>query len=269
MPRSDRRLTRLATCVRAPNPGPMTLDGTNTYVLRAPGSLRVVVVDPGPIDEGHLAEIERFGTVELILLTHRHHDHSDAVAQLAAKTGAVARAADERWCLGGEPLVDGERIHAAGTMIEVVATPGHTSDSVCFVLPDDAVPDGQPGTAPSILTGDTILGRGTTVIAHPDGSLADYLASLGRLRARGPLPVLPAHGPARPDLVAVCDAYIAHRHDKLERVQAVIGGLAPDPADAEVVERVIAAVYTDAPDSVLPAARASVRAQLAYLADRV
>lgn len=268
MTRSDRRLTHLATCVRAPNAGPMTLDGTNTYVLRAPGSLRVVVVDPGPIDEGHLAEIERFGIVELILLTHRHHDHSDAVAQFAAKTGAVARAVDERWCIGGEPLVDGELIEAAGLRIEVVATPGHTSDSVCFVLADDATPDGQPGAAGSVLTGDTILGRGTTVIAHPDGSLADYLDSLARLRARGSLRVLPAHGPELPDLVAVCDAYLAHRHGKLQQVQAAIGVLPPDPADAEIVECVIAAVYTDAPESVLPAARASVRAQLAYLADR-
>ncbi|MGN6127334.1 MAG: MBL fold metallo-hydrolase [Humibacter sp.] len=244
----------------------MTLDGTNTYVLREPGSLRVIVVDPGPIDEGHLAEIERFGTVELILLTHRHHDHSDAVAQFAAKTGAVARAVDERWCLGGEPLRDGERIHAGGTTIEVVATPGHTSDSVCFTLPDDAAPHGVAGSWPSILTGDTILGRGTTVIAHPDGSLAHYLQSLERLRGVGRLQVLPAHGPELADLVDVCDAYLTHRHDKLQQVASVVGALAPDPGDGDLVDRVIAALYADAPDSVLPAARASVRAQLAYLA---
>ncbi|KQZ85201.1 hypothetical protein ASD56_02225 [Microbacterium sp. Root166] len=263
---TGRRLTRLATCVRAPNAGPMTLDGTNTYVVRAPGSPRVVVVDPGPLDEGHLAEIERFGTVELILLTHGHHDHSDAVAQLAAKTGAVARAVDERWCIGGDPLRGGDVVAAAGAEIEVVATPGHTSDSVCFVLPGDAGPDQGAGSCPSILTGDTILGRGTTVIAHPDGSLSNYLSSIERLRRLGRLHVLPAHGPALPDLAAICEIYLAHRRDKLELVRSVISGRRADPGDVDLVQRVIAAAYTHAPEGVLPAARASVRAQLEYLA---
>ena len=265
MTRADRRATRLVTGLRAPNPGPMTLDGTNTYVVRSPGSLRTVVVDPGPLDEGHLADLERFGTVELVLLTHRHPDHSDAVEAMVARTGAVARSVDPRWCLGGEPLRDGERIHAAGTVVEVVATPGHTSDSVCLLLDEDAEIDGLPGSAPSILTGDTLLGRGSTVIAHPDGSLVDYLASLARLRALAGRRVLPGHGPGLPDLTAACDDALAHRRTRIAQVRALVDGLRVDPADEELVEGIVGAAYRDAPREVLPAARASVRAQLAYL----
>ncbi|WP_344311523.1 MBL fold metallo-hydrolase [Agromyces terreus] len=256
-------VSRLATCVLAPNPGPMTLDGTNSYVLRAPDSAGVVVVDPGPLDEAHLARLAEFGTVELVLLTHHHGDHRDGLARFAELTGAPVRAVDPAFCVGAGPLVDGERIAAAGLAIEVLVTPGHTADSVCFSLPDDA-PHG------SVLTGDTILGRGTTIIADPDGALGPYLGSLERLRelgrARsGHVAVLPGHGPVLQDLGDICDEYLAHRAERLEQVRAVLRGLGADPADPETVAGVVDTVYAETDAAVQPAAEASVRAQLAYL----
>jgi glyoxylase-like metal-dependent hydrolase (beta-lactamase superfamily II) len=243
-----------ATLVRAPNPGPMTLDGTNSYVLRAPGSRGVVVVDPGPADAGHLARLAASGPVELVLVTHHHRDHSESLAEFASMTDAPVRAIDPALCIGGDALADGERIAAAGLELEVVATPGHTADSVCFVLP-----------APrAVLTGDTILGRGTTIIADPDGALGPYLDSLDRLRRLGipgPVPVLPGHGPVLPDLGAICDAYLAHRAERLDQIRAALARLGSDASVGAVTDL----VYADTDAAVRPAAEASVRAQLVYL----
>ena len=161
----------LATLVRAANPGPMTLDGTNSWVLRAPGSGRVVVVDPGPSIAEHLERLAGFGEVELVLLTHHHPDHSESLSEFARLTDAPVRAIDPAFCIDAPPLVDGERIRAAGLDLDVLATPGHTADSVSFVLPGD-------GDHGSVLTGDTILGLGTTIIADPDGALGPYLEPL-------------------------------------------------------------------------------------------
>ena len=267
------------TVVRADNPGPMTLDGTRSYVLRAPGAARAVVVDPGPDDEGHLESLAAAGPVELVLVTHRHADHTAGSARLHALTGAPVRAVDPEHCHGGEPLRRGERISAGGVRVDVIATPGHTADSVCFLV---AVP-GEPHV---VLTGDTVLGRGTTVIAEPDGSLGDYLASLDRLEhmavalapAPGsPVPGLPAHGPAVDDLADRVRAYRAHRHERLAQVRAALDalgvpagaddGASVDRADrAALVDRVTALVYADVDPSVLGAARQSVAAQLTYLA---
>ena len=124
------RSTELTRFRLAPNPGPMSLHGTNSYVVSAPGSAGVVVVDPGPLDEDHLRELTQYGAVELILITHRHADHTAAAARFAELTGAPVRAADPAHCHGGEPLREGEVLHAAGVEIRVLATPGHTSDSL-------------------------------------------------------------------------------------------------------------------------------------------
>jgi glyoxylase-like metal-dependent hydrolase (beta-lactamase superfamily II) len=249
------RSSALSQFVLAPNSGPMSLDGTNSYVLRAPGSHSAVVVDPGPLDEAHLQALAEAGDVELILVTHRHADHTEGSALLRELTGAPVRAADPLHCHGGgEPLRDGELIDAAGVEIRVLATPGHTSDSVCFHLPED-------GPHGSVLTGDTVLGRGTTMLDYPDGKLADYLASLDRLEALGQAAVLPAHGPALPSIDAVARAYRDHRNDRLAQIRAALVRLGPAAGVREVTD----AVYTDVGPSVRRAAEMSVAAQLDYL----
>ena len=238
----------------APNPGPMSLEGTNSYVVGEPGHPAVVLVDPGPFDEAHLQALAAAGPVELILVTHRHTDHTAGSARLAEITGAPVRAAAPEHCHGGAVLQPGETIAAGGTEIRVGSTPGHTSDSVCFHLPLD-------GPAGSVLTGDTILGRGTTVLDHPDGTLADYLSSLDRLERLGPAAVLPAHGPVLPALDAVVRAYRDHRLDRLAQIRTALAGLGPDAAVGEVTS----VVYADVDPSVRRAAENSVAAQLEYL----
>ncbi len=251
-------VTPAARCVLAPNPGPMTLDGTNTWVLSAPGARRALVVDPGPEDEGHLAAVvraaqERDATIALVLLTHGHLDHSESARALAGRLGVPVRALDPAHRLGEEGLAGGDVVELDGLAIEVVATPGHTGDSLSFVLPDSG----------GLLTGDTVLGRGTTVVAHPDGRLADYLDSLRRLEelvaVRGLTDLLPGHGPAVADPLVVVRGYLRHRAERLEQVRAAVA------AGARTTRQVVEVVYADVPREVWPAAELSVRAQLEYL----
>ncbi|WP_309064739.1 MBL fold metallo-hydrolase [Microbacterium sp.] len=249
----------LVTRVLAPNPGPMTLDGTNTLVIRHPSSPSAVVVDPGPADDAHLDRVLAVGPVELILLTHHHLDHVEAATALHERTGAPVRAADRALVAEAEPLADGEAIEAGGCRIEVLATPGHTADSVCFVLRDDE------GT--SVLTGDTILGRGTTVIADT-GTLGDYLGTLERLRALGDVTVLPAHGERLPSLRAICDELLAHRRARLDEIEAALRTLGrAASADDDTVSAVVDVVYPEVDGRIRFAAEASARAQLEYLSD--
>ncbi|MEG3616254.1 MBL fold metallo-hydrolase [Isoptericola haloaureus] len=233
----------------------MTLDGTRSVVLRAPGAPSCVVVDPGPDDAAHLEALAAAGPVDLVLVTHRHADHTAGSRGLHARTGAPVRAADPAHCHGGDPLSDGEVVEAAGLRIGVLATPGHTADSVSLVVT-------APGEEPVVLTGDTVLGRGTTVIAEPDGSLRDYLASLDALEhvGGGRLGV-PAHGPELPDLGEAVRAYRNHRLERLDQIRAALATLGPDAG----VDDVVAHVYADVDPSVLGAARQTVAAQLAYL----
>jgi len=238
-----------ATLVRADNPGPMTLEGTNTWVLRAPGATGCVVVDPGPLLPSHLERVAALGPVTATLLTHGHPDHAEGAARFAEMTGSDVLALDPAHAVGGQALIpDGEPLDVAGLQIRTFATPGHTADSVSFVIAEEAV-----------LTGDTILGRGTTVVAWPDGVLGDYLGSLERLRGLGNIPVLPGHGPVLPDAEAVAAFYLQHRAERLAQVKAAVAAGASSPA--EVVET----VYADVDRAVWPAAELSVRAQLDYL----
>lgn len=265
---ASERWSTLTTRVLAPNPGPMSLDGTNTYIVRAPGAASGIVVDPGPEIPEHLDRIEAEGPIELILLTHHHRDHAESVDAMVSRTGVPVRAADPSLCRGAEPLRDGETIHAGGTRIDVIATPGHTIDSVCFRLPEDG-PVGADATVGSILTGDTILGRGTTILAQPDGALRDYLRSLERLRG---LPdatlVLPAHGPSLPSLAAIAGQYLGHRRMRLAQVRGVLAELGIDASVApDVVARVSDIVYPQIDPDIRFAAEASTAAQLEYLAD--
>lgn len=242
-----RPVTASAGVVLAPNPGPMTLDGTNTWVLRAPGSESTVVVDPGPLTESHLAEVAALGPVDVVLLTHGHIDHSEGARRFAELTGAPVRALDPAHRLGDEGLDEGDVVLGGSLEVRVWATPGHTSDSLSFVLED------------AVLTGDTILGRGTTVVAHPDGVLRDYLASLRRLRELGELTVLPGHGPELASAGAAAEHYLAHREARLEQVRAAVAAGAATPS------QVVETVYADVDRALWPAATLSVRAQLEHL----
>ena len=247
-------VTERASVVLAANPGIMTLDGTNTWILREPGATRSVVVDPGPADETHLqAVLAAAGTVGLALFTHRHFDHTEALSRFAELTGAPSRSVDLEFTRGAAPLVDGETIDVDGLQLEVVTTPGHTTDSTCFRL----VADG------SLLSGDTILGRGTTVIAHPDGVLGPYLDSLAHIRElieEGLVTrILPGHGPVIDQPAAVVDFYLEHRAERLDQVREAVEAGAVTPR--EVVER----VYSDVDPILWGAAELSVAAQLDYL----
>ena len=255
------QVTERALCVLCPNPSPMTLDGTNTWVLIEPGSTEAMVIDPGPLDEGHLQAVvdavsARGARVAQTILTHGHADHAEGAGRFAELTGAPTRAVGR----GHDDLADGEVVTAGGLELRVVATPGHTSDSVSFALAADH----------ALLTGDTVLGRGTTVVAHPDGELAAYLASLERLAhltGDGEVTsILPGHGPFVPDAAAMVAFYRTHRAERLEQVrQALADGAAASP---DVVQAVVERVYADVPREVWPAAAQSVAAQLDYLRSR-
>jgi glyoxylase-like metal-dependent hydrolase (beta-lactamase superfamily II) len=250
-----RPVTATASVLLAENPSPMTLEGTNTWVLRAPDATGCVVVDPGPDDEAHLRRVLACGPVAEVLLTHGHPDHAEGARRFAELAGGVpVRALDPALRLGSEGLAGGDVVHAAGLDVRVLATPGHTADSLSFLVTDDG------GAA--VLTGDTVLGRGTTVVAHPDGRLADYLDSLHGLADLAPgTIVLPGHGPELPDAGEVARAYLAHREQRLEQVRAALADLGPDATARQVVE----VVYADVDRAVWPAAELSVRAQIEYL----
>jgi glyoxylase-like metal-dependent hydrolase (beta-lactamase superfamily II) len=257
-----------AQCVLAPNANIMTLDGTNTWVLREPGARRSVVVDPGPADRDHLEAVEQVaGQVGVVLLTHHHVDHSESAKEFASRLGCGVRALDPAYRLGEEGLADGDVVEVDGLEIRVVGTPGHTGDSLSFLLPAEH----------AVLTGDTVLGRGTTVVAHPDGALGAYLDSLDRLHAlaeaRQVERIWPGHGPAIDDALGALDFYIAHRRERLDQVRAALDDLAAAPhpegiATDELPRRVVEIVYTDVDPVLWGAAELSVRAQLAYLQAR-
>jgi glyoxylase-like metal-dependent hydrolase (beta-lactamase superfamily II) len=240
------------TLVRAANPGPMTLDGTNTWVLRVPGADRSVLIDPGPLLEDHLITLTAHAPVGSILITHRHPDHVAGAARLAEMLGGVdVLAADPAHSQPGPPLVGDIDIDRFGLAIHVLPTPGHSSDSVCFLVEAE----GQR----VVCTGDTILGRGTTVVAHPDGDLGDYLDSLRRLEQLRDVPVLPGHGPALTDCGAAAMFYLNHRLARLEQVRRARA------AGAATAPQLVAVVYADVDRALWWAAEMSVRAQLAFL----
>jgi glyoxylase-like metal-dependent hydrolase (beta-lactamase superfamily II) len=246
----------VAECVLAPNAGPMTLDGTNTWILKAGPGSGSLVVDPGPLDDRHLDVVaERAGDVKAVLLTHGHIDHSEGARDFADRVGCGVRALDPAYVYGDEGLHDGDVLEVDDLELRVVATPGHTSDSLSFVLP----------AAGAVLTGDTVLGSGTTVVAHPDGALGAYLGSLRRLRdlaeAREIETIWPGHGPVLDHALPALDYYLRHRAERLEQVREAVAAGATEPMD--VVRR----VYADVDRRLWPAAELSVRAQLAYLAD--
>ena len=184
-----RRVTARATWLLAPNPGPMTFDGTNSWVLHEPGRRGAVIVDPGPDRPDHLdalvkLAVEAGGEVTAILLSHGHFDHSQGVPELAGRTGAPVLAATRAWAdqvIGGNGP---QTLELAGLRIEVVPTPGHSEDSLSFLLPDDG----------SMLTGDTVLGRSAPIMLDV-GQMISSLRTIRSLVGDGEHVVLPGHGP--------------------------------------------------------------------------
>jgi glyoxylase-like metal-dependent hydrolase (beta-lactamase superfamily II) len=235
----------------------MTLEGTNTWVLTDPEE-GALVVDPGPAIEGHIAAIMTACASGLvtIVLTHRHLDHSEGAAMLAEQAGCGVRAADPDFRIGRDGLDAGELITVGMLSLEVFETPGHTSDSRSLLL------SGQDGVS-RLITGDTVLGRGTTVITYPDGDLGGYFDSLGLLEqfvhTREVVELLPGHGPIVTDPLRWLSFYRHHRRERLDEIRAALA--AGDRTPTEIVAR----VYAEVDRSVWPAAEQSVRAQLDYL----
>ena len=231
--------------ILAPNPSPMTLDGTNTYLI---GDDPIVIMDPGPDNDGHLASIEATvagASVETILLTHKHIDHAE-VAERAAQLFDAPLASNAG--PGDRRVTDGDRVGP----LTAVATPGHSSDHLCFLLEPER----------TLFSGDHILGRGTTVVAHPDGDMAAYMTSLERLRGLPVDRIFPGHGPVVPDPPAVIEEYIEHRK---MRERQVVEGLAA-AKEPVTPEELVAQIYADVDPVLHPVAAMSVRAHLLKLA---
>ncbi len=253
-----RAVTPFASVVLCHNPGLMELDGTNTWILRAPGSADCVVVDPGPRKHrDHVELVAAQGNVVLTLITHRHYDHTGAIKRFRNQTSSPVRAWDEDYCRDAKPLRDREVIEAAGLRITVLHTPGHTGDSVSLLVEHDG--------ARAMLTGDTILGSGTTVLDPRDGGLRDYLNSLNRLIVEGQdCVLLPGHGPDHPDLIPVARYYKSHREERIDQIRAALDDLGVSAKKAKPM-KIVRKVYSDVDKKLWPAARMSVKAQLEYL----
>jgi glyoxylase-like metal-dependent hydrolase (beta-lactamase superfamily II) len=247
------RWSERVTRVLAPNPSPLTLEGTNTFVVADPDARTAVVVDPGPAGDDHAVRVVRAcggRGVELVLLTHTHPDHAEGARAFADRVGAPLAALAPGWASPGAPdLAGGAPLAVAGVELQPLPTPGHAADHCCFLLPGER----------AAFTGDHVLGRGTTVVEWPGGDMAAYLGSLELLLDRDLARLYPGHGPVVDDPRARVEGYLAHRR---EREAQVLGALeAGDRTPAEVVARVYAEV-----DPVLhPAAELSVRAHLAKL----
>lgn len=228
--------------VTAPNPGPLTLDGTVTWLLG-----EHTVIDPGPDIESHVdAILALMPEPKTILITHRHADHAPAAVSLSRRSGAKISAPpgvlDDTV---SHRLSGDETIEIEGEPLQVIATPGHTNEHVCFLTRDG-----------DLFTGDTILGRGTTAIFPPDGDMSDYLASLRKLRDLAPRTIYPAHGPVRSDAVALIDEYLAHR---LERERQIVAAM---EAGAKDVDSILTAVYPDLDPRLHQAAAIQIEAHL-------
>ncbi|WP_349827138.1 MBL fold metallo-hydrolase [Brevibacterium litoralis] len=244
--------------IREDNPGGMTLDGTRTYVLHSRDGQGALLIDPGnEMPEHRAAFLAAVGEAELraIVLTHQHADHSEMLATADDwAPGVPVYAVLDEFARHVPTVQDGDVITFGpdpADALTVLRTPGHTSDSISLLGGD------------VLFSGDTVLGKGTTVVTHPEGSLADYLASIDRLRALvddGTVSVIePAHGPTVEDPATVLDHYASHRRERVEQVRAALD------QGAATAEEVRDVVYADVPENVRAAALMIVKAQLEYL----
>lgn len=252
------RLDEVTHRVLADNPSPMTLDGTNTYVVAPPGAGVALVVDPGPDLSAHFDAVA--GVLDdvdarpvAVAVTHHHVDHAEAAQAWAAQWSCPVVASDADVAgPGGRAIMDGDRLDVPGLRVDVVATPGHSADHLAFRL----------GTG-GLLTGDHVLGRGTTVVNHPDGNLSAYLDSLTRTVRLQADVLYPGHGPAlREDPTAVLHHHLLHREFRLGQIMAALADIPRQPHE------LVAEIYADHDPAVWPAAEASTRAALAHLVER-
>jgi glyoxylase-like metal-dependent hydrolase (beta-lactamase superfamily II) len=233
--------------VLGPNPGPFTLEGTNTWIL---GSNPSVIIDPGPDDEDHLRSLIReAGRVEAILLTHHHPDHAGAAPRLFEATGIRVRAF--RPGEGERGIRAGDVIEVGPVRLRVVPTPGHTADHVAYHLESEG----------ALFTGDAVLGRGTSVVDPPDGEMTAYVHSLQVMRNLTPRTLYPGHGPVVFDAAGKLNEYIAHRARRESQVLAALRGGASTP------EEMVPAIYAGEGlhASMFPVASRSVLAHLLKL----
>lgn len=257
-----RPVTRSVGVVLCDNPSYTALEGTNTWIIRAGEDSRAIVVDPGPEDEGHLNVVHaKAGEVALILLTHRHGDHADGAQRLRQLTGAPIRAVDASYCNGAEALQDGEVIAVEGITprLTVAFTPGHTADSASFF-----VWSGEPEQSQleGIVTGDTIVGRHTTLLSETDGDLGQYLESLKMLEERGKdITLLPGHGPDADDVSVLARKYLDRREFRLSQIREL---RAKHGEDVDV-KTLVDEMYDDVDPVLRHAAEQSTRTALKYL----
>lgn len=266
------RLSDLVTRVTAKNPGPFTFHGTNTYLV---GRDELAVIDPGPDDPAHVEAVLAAiagRPVVAILATHTHRDHSPAARPLAAATGAAtygegphrpARALElgeiNPLDASGDHdfrpdvvLGDGDRVSGEGWTLEAIATPGHTPNHLCFALAEEA----------TIFTGDHVMGWSTSIVAPPDGAMADYMASLTRLIDRSERLLLPAHGGGVSEPRDFLEALVRHRRG---REKAVLDRLA---LGADTIPAMVAVIYADVDRSLHGAAALSMLAHVEDLVGR-
>lgn len=243
------------TVVLADNAGPMTLDGTRSYLV---GSSRLVLIDPGPDHADHLFRLVTAAAgrpVVAVLLTHAHADHSGLARDAATTFEAPILASAEtlnRTGLEGSSLADGQRtLPEADLPLVALSSPGHSADHMTYFSETEGW----------LFTGDLVLGAGSSAILHPDGSVQACLASLSRLHALRPSRLLPGHGPPVDDAMDHLAAYRTHR---LEREQQILQALEAGAAD---VRQIRAAVYDPLPAGLEWAAEASIAAHLAALAE--
>lgn len=255
----------------ANNPGPFTFKGTNTYLL---GTSELAVIDPGPADEAHFEAIMRAAQgrpITHIFITHTHRDHTDGLNRLKAATGAKVcargRVRHAPGSLRTSPsgaefididfvpdllLSDADKVSGKDFTLEVITTPGHAPDHLCFA---DAARN-------VLFCGDHIMGWNTTVVAPPEGNMADYMRSLERLLERTEEVFLPGHGGQIRQPARMVKAYIVHRR---WREQAILDAIR---AGHTTIDRIVALVYSGLEKRLINAASLSVLAHVEHLIER-
>jgi glyoxylase-like metal-dependent hydrolase (beta-lactamase superfamily II) len=261
-------LEPLVRRVLAPNASPFTYTGTQTYLVGSGEG--VAVIDPGPADADHLDSLARAigdAPVLAIACTHTHRDHSPAAAPLATRTGAPVIGCAPLVLESDEPradapfdkdyapdrvLADGERIDGPGWTLAALATPGHTSNHLCFALE-------QSG---ALFTGDHVMGWSTTVVAPPDGDMAAYMASLDKLHGRNDRVYYPAHGPAVHNPRQLVRGMIGHRRQRERQILRLLG------REPQSIAELVPQMYKGVDPRLWPAAAMSVKAHLLDLERR-